>query len=156
MGLEPTTTGITIRGSTNWATPTIVNKTKLQHIFGTPGRIRTCYPRLSLPTTAFAAVPIISLSGTFVVWTISSPFQVPHVWPLRNPTKISCKIYIVILIILRRFYPQGYRFIMVIWIQIITLICFRTIDTIKTYIFFINCLHMSAVFVSPTRPEMHC
>jgi len=23
--------------------------------------------------------------SAFVVWTISSPFQVPHVWPLRNP-----------------------------------------------------------------------
>ena len=41
---------------------------------GAPGRTRTCNRRLSLPTTAFAAPP-----GGFVVWTISSPSQVPHV-----------------------------------------------------------------------------
>ena len=35
MGLEPTTTGITIRGSTNWATATI-------KLFGAPDRNRTC------------------------------------------------------------------------------------------------------------------
>ena len=41
MGLEPTTTGITIRDSTNWATPTTN--------FGPPDRIRTCDPRLRRP-----------------------------------------------------------------------------------------------------------
>ena len=39
MGLEPTTTGITIRDSTNWAIPTII-------LFGLPDRNRTCDPLL--------------------------------------------------------------------------------------------------------------
>jgi len=43
--------------------------------YGAPGRTRTCYPRLSLPTTPFDALIITR----FVVWTISSPFQVSHV-----------------------------------------------------------------------------
>ena len=46
------------------------------------------------------------IQSAFVVWTISSPFQVPHVWPLRNPTIISCQFNVLTLIILRRFYPH--------------------------------------------------
>jgi hypothetical protein len=42
---------------------------------GAPGRTRTCNPRLSLPTTALTASAI----AEFVVWTISSPSQAPHV-----------------------------------------------------------------------------
>ena len=42
--------------------------------FGAPGRTRTCNPRLSLPTTVFTAA-----HNAFVVWTISSPSQAPHV-----------------------------------------------------------------------------
>ena len=49
-GIEPATTGITIRGSTNWATSTIKQE---QHWAaskdGAPGRIRTCDPRLRRP-----------------------------------------------------------------------------------------------------------
>ena len=37
MGLEPTTTEITTRGSTNWAIAAIV-----MQAYGAPGRIRTC------------------------------------------------------------------------------------------------------------------
>ena len=43
--------------------------------YGAPGRTRTCYPRLSLPSTPFDALITIR----FVVWTISSPLQVSHV-----------------------------------------------------------------------------
>ena len=50
---------------------------------GAPGRTRTCNPRLSLPL--LFSQP---LSG-FVVWTISSPSQVLHVWPLRIPAPPS-------------------------------------------------------------------
>jgi len=42
-------------------------------LIGAPGRTRTCYPQLSL---------LLLLSQPhqeFVVWTISSPLQVPHV-----------------------------------------------------------------------------
>ena len=43
MGFEPTTTGITIRGSTNWATSTIALVLKYQATKnGAPDRIRTC------------------------------------------------------------------------------------------------------------------
>lgn len=55
MGLEPTTTEITTRGSTNWATAAIINieyieiavyylKTRyyMSGESGAPGRIRTC------------------------------------------------------------------------------------------------------------------
>ena len=44
MGLEPTTTEITTRGSTNWATTaiTIAKKGKIDRLNGAPGRIRTC------------------------------------------------------------------------------------------------------------------
>ncbi len=132
----------------------------LQHN-GTPGRIRTCYPRLSLPTTAFAAV----LAGvryyrthykrTFVVWTISSPFQVPHVWPLRNPTIITAISDVTTLIILRCFYPQGDRLVKILWIKIITFISIRAINTIKIYGVFIDGLHMRTIFICPTRSKMH-
>ena len=44
MGLEPTTTEITTRGSTNWATTaiTIAWLGKSFRLNGAPGRIRTC------------------------------------------------------------------------------------------------------------------
>jgi hypothetical protein len=53
-GIEPATTGITILGSTNWATATIKKNlfTISNHTSsktGTPGRTRTCYPRLRRP-----------------------------------------------------------------------------------------------------------
>ena len=58
-GIEPATTGITIRGSTNWATSTIMElrdllwfKSAFLHFklqSGAPGRIRTCDPRLRRP-----------------------------------------------------------------------------------------------------------
>ena len=89
--------------------------------------------------------------GTFVVWTISSPLQVPHVWPLRNPEKISHKIHILGLIILRRFYPQSDGFVVVTGIQIIALVSFRTINAIKIYIIFINCLHVCAILTLPNK-----
>ena len=46
MGLEPTTTGITIRGSTNWATPTTDFINIRPKTTGTPDRNRTCNPQL--------------------------------------------------------------------------------------------------------------
>ena len=56
MGLEPTTTGITIRDSTNWATATIRNEKiacigkwiiNLRYcLYGVPDRNRTCNPQL--------------------------------------------------------------------------------------------------------------
>ena len=44
MGLEPTTTEITTRGSTNWATTAITTakEGKVCRLNGAPGRIRTC------------------------------------------------------------------------------------------------------------------
>ena len=45
MGLEPTTTEITTRGSTNWATTAITIAKRIGKICrlnGAPGRIRTC------------------------------------------------------------------------------------------------------------------
>ena len=52
MGLEPTTSGITIRGSTNWATPTIKSEN------GAPDRI---IPGI-LPSTLRAMVNKMQLT----------------------------------------------------------------------------------------------
>ena len=56
MGLEPTTTGITIRDSTSWATATIwktkshsafeTKNKRFQKLSGVPDRNRTCNPQL--------------------------------------------------------------------------------------------------------------
>ena len=49
MGLEPTTTGITIRGSTNWAIATIIYS--VIHVnSGALDKIRTCDLWLRRPT----------------------------------------------------------------------------------------------------------
>ena len=46
MGLEPTTTGITILDSTNWATTTIETEQTVVKTSGLPDRNRTCNPQL--------------------------------------------------------------------------------------------------------------
>ena len=63
MGLEPTTTGITIRGSTNWATLTVYGSITLV-LFGVPGGSRTPDPklrRLMLYPTELQALKFLAL-----------------------------------------------------------------------------------------------
>jgi len=91
----------------------------------------------------------------FVVWTISSPFQVPHVWPLRNPTIVSRQLHGLALIILRHFYPQSDRLGVILWVKIVALVVIRTVNTIKIDLILIDGLHMRAIFICPVRAKMH-
>ena len=57
-------------------------------VFGTPGRIRTCYPRLSLPTTPFGA-PYNWVCGLDYLFTVSGAARIVSTESFDNPPQIQ-------------------------------------------------------------------
>ena len=118
---------------------------------GTPGRIRTCDLRISVPLQLSLRVFLCGLDFIFIP-------EAPGMWcvkSLRNLEIVRGEINVLSLIVLWRLNPQTDCFAKLIRRQIIATVRIRTVYAINVDTVFVHLLSVKPVRVTVTTPKMN-